>query len=551
MFSETGKKNLLIIVLVSVGLVGLSYILLPGARIQAPKTFHVNWYKSNDVQTLVSNIDRQFQDKWNQEKIEHAGETSRLRLARRISLGLTGTVPSIEEIRALEKQPEDQQINWWVSRLLEDRRTSDYIAERLARAYVGVEDGPFVIFRRRRFVSWLSDQIHANVGYDEIVRSLLTDQGLWTDSPAVNFMTVTTNDETGHPDPIRLAGRTTRAFLGMRIDCLQCHDDFLGDIVLGDTNNLEGGMQTHFHELAAFFSQVENSIGGVRDVVHSEPYQYTFLGETEPADVSPSVPYGNEYLPINEELRTQLTQWMTHKKNRPFARAIVNRTWAIVCGQPLVKPIDNIPLTGPFPPGMELLVDDFVEHNFDLKRLIRIIVATEVFRMDSEATFEITSKHRKYWAVFPTTRLRPEQVAGSIIQSTSLTTIDATAHILSQLTRYGQETDFVERYGDWGEEEFVARGTTVTQRLLMMNGDMVEERLTQPFNSPRQLAGFAPDSETIVETAFLSTLLRRPNARELKHYCGKFDSLTGEERRSAVEDLFWTLINCSEFSWNY
>ncbi|MDT9120995.1 hypothetical protein RSW84_26510, partial [Escherichia coli] len=86
---------------------------------------------------------------------------------------------------------------------------------------------------------------------------------------------------------------------------------------------------------------------------------------------------------------------------------------------------------------------------------------------------ELTPEHEEKWSVFPLTRLRPEQVAGSIIQSSSLTTIDANSHIVAQLSRYAQQSGFVERYGDTGEDEFLESGGTVTQRLLLMNGELV------------------------------------------------------------------------------
>ncbi len=550
--SESGKKTMLMIILTVCGIVGLFYFLMPGVRVQTPQNFDEDFYQQPEVARLVAAINSDFADQWQEEGIEHARPVNDdLRLARRLSLGLMGTVPSLEELRAFEQQPTDQRINWWISRILEDRRSSDYIAERLARAYVGVEDGPFVIFRRRKFVSWLSDQVHANVGYDKIVQALLSDEGLWTDSPAVNFMTVTTNEETSSPDPIRLASRTTRAFLGMRIDCLQCHDDFLGEIELGDDlDSLELGDQEHFHELAAFFGQVQNSAGGVRDSLHSEEYQYMFLDEEEPRAVVPSVPYGSEFLEVDDRLRSQLTKWVTHKKNRPFARAIVNRMWAIVCGQALTEPIDNISLGGPFPPGMELLVDDLIKHDFDLKRLVRIIVACKPFQLESEAEFELTRAHEKYWAVFPVTRLRPEQVAGSIIQATSLTTIDSTASIFSQINRYGLEGEFVERYGDWGEEEFSDRGATVAQRLLMLNGELVSNRVSELTTSPQQVAALSPDRASMIETAYLTTLTRRPVSEETDYFINRLEADANQEQ-DLIRDLYWILINSKEFSWNY
>src|SRR5439155_9601592 len=125
----------------------------------------------------------------------------------------------------------------------------------------------------------------------------------------------------------------------------------------------------------------------------------------------------------------------------------------------------------------QLIADDFVAHGFDLRRLIRVIASTEVFRLDSAATDETGEAEEKGWAVFPLTRLRPEQVAGSVLQAASVATLDAETHILLRLARSGQENDFVKRYGDSGEDEFEGRGGTIPQRLLMMNGKMVRERV--------------------------------------------------------------------------
>ena len=97
-------------------------------------------------------------------------------------------------------------IAWWLDRLLDDRRTSDYLAERLARVLVGAQDGPFLVYRRRRFVSWLADELHTNRAYAEIVRQLIASDGLWTSRPATNFITVTIQpDDDRGPDANQLA----------------------------------------------------------------------------------------------------------------------------------------------------------------------------------------------------------------------------------------------------------------------------------------------------------------------------------------------------------
>src|SRR5262249_48076232 len=142
----------------------------------------------------------------------------------------------------------------------------------------------------------------------------------------------------------------------------------------------------------------------------------------------------------------------------------------------LVEPVDDLFAAGDVPAVLKDLAADFAHHGYDLRRLIKVIAATEVFRLDSAADHEITDAHEKTWAVFPLTRLRPEQVVGSVLQAASLETVDEESHILVQLAFTLGEKDFVKRYGDSGEDEFEARGGTIPQRLLMMNGQIVKEK---------------------------------------------------------------------------
>ena len=547
-------KNLVFVGLCLMGVGAVSAGLLRRDWVEDPVSLASVIRKDGDFERVLAEVNAEFDDYRKTHQLEAAGPADDLTIARRLSLALCGTVPSLEEVRALENQPPSRRMDWWLARLLEGRRSSDYVAERMARTYVGVENGPFVIYRRRRFVIWLSDQFHQNQPYDDLVRSLISDRGLWTDSPAVNFLTVTmTEDMEGErkPDPIRLAGRTTRAFLGMRIDCLQCHDDRLGNIMLGTSDEPRDGRQSDFHKLAAYFSEAQSSMLGIRD--GKGEYEYEYLDAEDSKVIRPRPPFSAEILQRAPTRREQLAAWVTHPDNEPFARATVNRFWALLFGRPLVEPVDDIPLHGPFPPAMESLADDFVSHGYDVHRLIRLIAATDVFRRDSRADFEVTAQHERYWAVFPLTRLRPEQVAGGLIQACSLRTINADSHILAQMMRFAQQNDFIQRYGDTGEDEFDDRAGTITQRLLMMNGDLVQERTKENpvANASTRIATVAPTDAKAVETTYLCVLSRLPTAGEREHFIGRLKDTRDGSRRQALEDLFWVLLNSSEFSWNH
>jgi hypothetical protein len=547
-------RNVVFVGLCLVGLGAVAGSLLSRNRVHPPLAADATVPQTASFRATVAKIDGEFRDSWAKFAVEPAARAPDLTLARRLSLGLCGTVPSVEEIRALEAQSPDDRVQWYVSHLLEDRRSSDYLAERLARAYVGTEDGPFLVFRRRRFVTWLSDQLRENKPYDETVRALIADTGLWTSSPAVNFVTATLDsNEDNQPDAIRLAARTTRAFLGMRIDCLQCHDDKLGKFSFMDSaGHTRSGEQTDFHHLAAFYSEAKQSPTGIRDDLGRD-YKYQFLHADEETVVQPDVPFLAELLAQEGARREQLARWVTHPRNEMFARATVNRVWAFMFGRPLVEPIDDISSTGPYPPALETLAEDFVQHGYDLRRLIRLIAATEVFQLDSRADFEITGKHEHRWAVFPLSRLRPEQVAGSMIQAASLSTIDADAHIAWQLMKFGQTNDFVSRYGDTGDDEFTDRGGTITQRLLMMNGNLVKERTDENIviNASTRIAALA-DDQSAIEVAYLALLTRRPTTTEQALFAETLaKNKSGNARTHALEDLYWVLLNTTEFSWNH
>ncbi len=531
-------RDVLFISLVGGGLVALGANLWPPPPTRPATSYDARAYADADFRAAVAKVDAAFQSQWDEAKIKPAAPAPDLVVARRLALGLMGTVPSLEEIRQFEALPGDERLPWWLDHVLQDQRFADYFGERLARAFVGTEQGPFLLFRRRRFVTWLADQVAADRRYDAIVQDLIAGNGLWTDNPATNFVSVTAQqDKKNEPDPVRLAGRVTRAFLGLRLDCAQCHNHPFAD-----------WKQADFEGLSAFFGQTHIGFKGVQDG-DGEYVVEDKRSETK-RTIEPRVPFAKGVLPEDGTRRQRLAGWVTHPKNPYFARAAVNRVWAIMTGRPLVEPVDNLEPDKEPPPALQALADDFITHGFDLRRLIRVIAATRVFRLDSAADPEPGETEEKAWAVFPLTRLRPEQVAGSVLQSASIATINAQTHILLRLAREGQENDFVKRYGDSGEDEFEGRGGTIPQRLLMMNGKVVREHVQPtPLNAPARILWMAPNNTKAVEVAYLAVLSRRPTPEEAAHFESAL--ATDKDRGRQLEDLFWALINSTEFSWNH
>jgi hypothetical protein len=310
----------------------------------------------------------------------------------------------------------------------------------------------------------------------------------------------------------------------------------------------------HFHQLAAFYGTTglpDNVFKGIGELPGQ--YKAELLGSTEPQEIQPEVPFYRELLPEEGKPRQRLAAWITHPDNRAFARATVNRVWALMYSRPLVEPVDSIPLDESVPAVMDILAEDFAASRFDLRHLIRLIVHSQSFQRDSRADFQITAQHEQMYAIFPITQLRPEQVANSIFQASKLSPIDAQSSILVRLAFYGETDEFLKNCGDRGVDEFDDQKVTIPQRLLMMNGKLVEERSKQDLvaNAASRIATLVADDRVAIEMVYLCTLGRMPADEELDNFHSILAETKGNRRTRAIGDLYWALVNSTEFSWNH
>jgi hypothetical protein len=337
----------------------------------------------------------------------------------------------------------------------------------------------------------------------------------------------------------------------VRLDCAECHD-----------HPFQPWKQSDFQGLAAFFGQTKQQFTGIND--RDGEYEVEDRVTGEKRTIAPCVPFQADLLTAAGTRRQRLAAWVTHRDNRAFARVAANRLWAELFGRPLVEPIDDIPSAGEAPAVLDILADEFVARGFDLRHLIRTIAMTESFQLDSRreasspdvdsVAAEITPEHEAAWAVFPITRMRPEQVIGGMLQAGSLTTIDYESHIVVRVLRITGQNDFIKRYGDLGEEEFSPQGGTIPQRLLMMNGKQLQDRIGEgPLtNATSQIASLAPTDEKAIETSYLAVLTRRPTPDESKYFEAVLASTTDKRSRNErLEDFYWCLLNSTEFSWNH
>jgi hypothetical protein len=499
-------------------------------------------------------IDQLIETHWADAGIEPAAAAPELTVVRRAWLALAGTIPSLEEIRRFEGDPRPDRLDRAIAALLAERRSAEALARRLAPVLVGQEEGQFIVFRRDRFTSWLADQLHENRPWDGIVRDMVASRGLWTDTPAVNFITQAAED--GRINVDKLAGRSCRVFLGQRIDCAQCHD-----------HPFAAWKQPQFEGLAACFAQsrltgvgVEDDPGRVHTIDAMSPASLTAPMQGS-RNVPPRVPFGKEWLPTAGTHRENLAAWIVHAENRRFDRAIANRAWWLLFGRAWHEPIDDLPDPpersadgSPAADLLDLLADDFRSHGRDLRRLLTVIASTRAFRLasthpllDSPAGCDRVADA---WAAFPLAPLLPEQVIGAMVATTSLQTIDQDSHLLTRTIRFFREIDFVREYGQIQDGNGRVRPATIPQALVRMNGKFAREMAAaNAVSATGRIAGMARDDDARLDIAFLVTLTRRPTAEERTALLPLLAATP--QKGQGLEDVTWTLFNCPEFCWNH
>lgn len=521
---------------------GITVLVLGAARTSPRKaSSRVMLDLETDLAPAIETVDKFFEADWKEHNLLPATVASEHQVLRRLFLALMGTIPSLEEIREFDSDLAPDRLQRWTQRILRDSRFRYYFAERLARGLVGTEEGQFLVFRRDRFSSWLRDCLEKRRPWNEMVREMIADTGLWTDQPQTNFISAAVaNDEL---DENKLAGRTVRAFLGQRIDCAQCHDHPFDHWKQGD-----------FEGLAAFYGQVDRSVVGIQDFSNVE---YKVLNRKTKKEelVQPSVPFHSEWLPESGTRRERLAAWVTHPENRRLERAIANRIWGLMFGKAFIDPVDGLS----DPPEeskdlLDILGADFRTHRYDLTRLIQVIAGSRPFNVDSAHPAENdqdVENLKSHWAVFPLIRLRPEQMIGSILQAGSISTIDQNSHLLLRMVRFFRENDFVKEYGDLGENELTEQAGTIPQALQRMNSELIND-LTKAeiLTTPGRLASMSPTATNALETVYLITLTRLPSPAERTAFLPQLEG-KGNVMGDLMEDLFWSLLNSPEFAWNH
>jgi hypothetical protein len=492
----------------------------------------------------VVKINAILDDLWQSQQLNAAPPADDEELLRRVYLDLAGRTPSVHEIRTYLADKSSQRYEQLVDRLLQSKDHASHLAT-IWRTFLIPEGVDLTAFGGvDAFDKWLADEFGKNAPYDGVVRSLLQAGGRLSRSGPLLFYSA------AKLDPDVLAARSARVFLGMRLECAQCHN-----------HPFEPWSQEEFWNLAAFFAQISRPQGElkavstvmqVRDVDHGDvrlPRSDTvipprFLN----GGASPDAARG-------QSRRQQLAQWLTAADNPYFSRATANRAWSIMFGKGIVDPVDDLGTRHPprSPQLLDLLAGHFASSGFDLRELFRTIAQSRAYRLSSGApTYD--PNRTEWFAQMNVKTLSAEQVYDCITVATMLDAPTAAAPMALNVNRYGNadREAFLQQFRTPAGRSTEYLGG-IPQALTMMNGGLIDnatglsksgvlKSLEAPFFTNRQR----------IEVLYLAALSRYPRPAEwelLKAYID--DKASGTELRENLSDILWALLNSAEFTMNH
>jgi len=350
--------------------------------------------------------------------------------------------------------------------------------------------------------------------------------------------------------PDELTTITSQLFLGIRLDCAKCHH-----------HPFEVGGQDDFYSFAAYFAKVGRKGRGVSPPI-SGSEEFVFVstkGDVKHPltdEVMEPRPLYGEAPEIVEgsDPRKSLAAWMTSPENASFAKVQVNRVWADLMGRGIVEPVDDLRATNPPTNGplLEELAQDFIKSGFDNKHLIRRIANSYVYGLSStpnETNAIDTTNYSRYYRK----RLRAEVLLDSIVQITGQPeSFDAlpAGSSAKEIWTHRVGSLFLDAFGrpDPNQDPPCERtsNTSIVQTLHLMNSERLFDKVTADKSRAAELAASNKTQTEVVQELYLLCYSRQPNSQELE-YAVKYLENPEIERRQAVEDLLWALLNTPEF----
>jgi len=499
--------------------------------------------------TPGTTIDRLIRAQWRRLGILPSGPADDATFVRRVTLDIYGTLPTPDEVRAYVADPHNDKRVRLIERLLQRPEHASYFA--LKWADILQNRGAGYSTSRQRpgttlFAGWIRDSFAQNKPYDQFVSEIITASGSQNENPpTIWYRTVRR--------PTEYVESVSQAFLGVRVQCAQCHH-----------HPTERWSQADYFGLAAVFSRVGRK-GGFADA--EVPTDEVIYLKTAASDVRhprtgaviPARPLGGDEFVQRSDVdpRVNLARWMTSPENPFFARTMANRMWAHFLGRGLVHPIDDARSTNPpsHPELLDALAQQFVASGYDVRKLIVAITTSEAYGLESTPNPGNAGDTQSFARFYPR-RLPAEVLIDGISQVLDVPTAfdgvaagtraidlpdeNVAAHFLDVFGRPGRLTAC--------ECERVD-APSLAQALELVNSNEIQRKLTDANGYAAKLAADPRSPVEVVPDVFVRVMSRLARQVEIETAASFIESET--DRGEAYRSLLWSLLATNEFLFNH
>ncbi len=456
---------------------------------------------------------------------------------RRVYLDAIGVLPTPEEVQNFLDDPSPSRREVVIDALLERPEFHDYWALKFAdilrsNARLIKPKGALAFHR------WIQASLQQNKPIDEFVRELITADGSTYKTPEANYYRISR-------DPDAAVETTAQLFLGVRIQCAKCHN-----------HPFEKWTQDDYYGFAAFFSRVKQKPGTLPDeeiifAADTGEVKHPRTGSVIPPKAIGGPVYDDDS--SDRSRRARLAEWLTGPDNPFFAKIMVNRVWYHLLGKGVVDPVDDFRDSNPASNDALLdgLAEAFVSSGYDLKALVRLILNSQTYQL-SARTNDFNAEDEIYFS-HAYARLLPAEVLLDAVSS--FTDTPTAFKNLPAGTRATQipdgqiEDPFLKTFGRPAREIACEcereTDSNLAQALQLIGGETVHNKLRSDNGRIAQLAKSDKTAKEITEELYRVGLSRDPTPEELEAATKHLEGAA--ERREAVEDLGWVLINSKEF----
>ena len=483
-------------------------------------------------------IDRAVFGKLNRMRIEASPPCTDAEFIRRASLDILGLLPDPAEVDAFRGETTPDKRDHLIDALLDRPEFADFWALKFA-DILRVNGRLIETKGTLAFHRWIKANIERDVPLDQFVRDLLTAGGSSFRNPAANYYRISRDPETA-------VESTAQLFLGVRIQCAKCHN-----------HPFERWTQDDYYGFAAFFARVKRKPGGLPGdeiVFHAEKgeVKHPRTGTVLQPKALGGPTYGDSPTDLGDR-RVVLAAWLTGPNNPFFAKSLANRVWYHLMGRGVVEPVDDFRDSNPASNDelLEALAANLTSSGFQLKPLIRAIATSQVYGLSAQP--QGTNAADTLYFSHASARLLPAEVLLDAIS-----TVTATATPFDNLppgTRAVQipdgrtENTFLKTFGRPARELACEcereTDSNLSQALQLIGGATLNGKLRDDSGRVAHLAASKLDPPAIATELYQIALSRDPTPGELATAARHF--ATTPDRRQAIEDLAWAIINSKEF----